>query len=141
MSQPHSVKTIGSYTYILSDQHRNRQNRNKSQWTINEVEEVNSFELMILKNYWVIDNNKGWSLHRENNSENYILGSSTENDSLQIAKFVDSSNNKNWHGYPVDYRKSVHDRPHISILEDWVNQGIIKKKDKARILLGKGRSI
>lgn len=141
MIQPHTVVNVGTHKYILSNHHRNKQNRNKSQWIINQTEEIESFKLMIDTNKWIVDNNKGWSLHRVNNTENRILGISTQNENVQIAKFVDSSNNQNWHGYPIDYRISIYDRPPSSILEDWVDQKIIKKKDKARILLGKDCSI
>lgn len=96
---------------------------------------------MIVKNNWVINNNKGWSLHRENRNTNSNIGVSVQNEFVQIAKFVDSSNNQQWHGYPIDYRMSVNDRPHIAILQNWVDQGIIKKRDKARILQGKGCKI
>ncbi len=141
MTQTHTIVNVGTYKYILSNHHRNRQNRDKSHWTINQTEEVESFRLMSTNKSWIVDNNKGWSIHRVNNYSNSILGVNTQNEDVQIAKFVDSSNNQQWHGYPVDYRKSVYDRPKSTILKDWVNQGIIKKTDMSKILNGKGCKI
>lgn len=139
MSQVHEVISVGRYKYILANHHRNRQNNDKSLWTITQNEELESFKLMS-NNSWIVDDNKGWSIHRVNYS-NEILGVSTQKESVQIAKFVDSSNNLEWHGYPVDYRKSVYDRPQSTILKDWVNQGIIKRADMSKILKGKGCTI
>ncbi|MFL0361674.1 hypothetical protein ACH0BF_01480 [Pseudobacillus sp. 179-B 2D1 NHS] len=139
MPQTHNVINVGRYKYILANHHRNRQNSNKSLWTITQTEEVESFRLLCM-NSWIVDNDKGWSIHRINNS-NRILGRSTQNDDVQIAKFVDSSNNQQWHGYPVDYRKSMHDRPKSKILKDWVRKGIIKRADMSKILRGKGCTI
>lgn len=131
--------SMEEHKYILANHHRNGQNSNKSLWTITRDEEVESFILMYTNN-WIANNNKGWSLHRVNYS-NEILGLSTQKENVQIAKFVDSSNNLQWHGYPVDYRKSVHDRPTAEILKDWVGKRIIKRADMSKILQGKGCTI
>jgi len=139
MPQTHTTVSIGRYKYILANHHRNRQNSDKSRWTISKTEEVESFRLMSTNN-WIEETSKGWSIHRVN-YVNEILGVSTQNEEVQIAKFVDSSNNLQWHGYPVDYRKSVHDRPNSKILKDWVNQGIIKRSHMSKILKGKDCTI
>lgn len=139
MAQTHTIVDVGRYRYILANHHRNRQNNNKSLWSITQTEEVESFRLMSI-NSWIVDDNKGWSIHRVNLS-NRILGVSPQNENVQIAKFVDSSNNQKWHGYPVDYRKSLQDRPKTTILKDWVEKEIIKRADMAKILQGKGCTI
>lgn len=139
MRTTNELISIEEHKYILANHHRNRQNSNKSLWTITQDEEVESFRLMYINN-WIVNNNKGWSLHRVNYL-NEILGLSTQQKNVQIAKFVDSSNNSQWHGYPVDYRKSVYDRPTADILKDWVGKRIIKRADMSKILQGKGCTI
>ncbi|WP_154990421.1 hypothetical protein [Priestia megaterium] len=139
MRQTHTTVDVGKHKYILASHHRNKQNNNKSLWTITPAEEVESFKLMYTNN-WIIEKNKGWSIHRVGYT-NGVLGLSPQNEDVQIAKFVDSSNNLQWHGYPVDYRKSRHDRPESGILKNWVDQGIIKRTDMSKILRGKGCTI
>lgn len=139
MSNQHPIKIFKNYTYIFSNQHRIRQNNNKSIWQVNQNEEFDSFTLMCNEN-WIIDNVKGWSVHRVN-SRNEVLGINTRNEEVKIAKFLDSANNFQWHGYPIDYRFSVNDKPNAKILKQWVKDEIITKTQMRRILQGQGCEI
>jgi len=135
MVRPHTIRSINGKNYIFTNQHRTRQNTNKSLWTISEDDEFNSFSLMCDKD-WISDQYKGWSLHRVG-LVNDILGVNPKDEEVQIAKFVDSSQNSSWHGYPVDYRESVHDKPHNEVLQKWVDGDKITKKQMRKISQGK----
>jgi hypothetical protein len=135
----HQTKKYNDCTYIFSDQHRNLQNRNKSEWKISQDEEFNSFILMCDEN-WIFNEYKGWSLHRINSS-NEKLGKNRSREWVKIAKFVDSTKNSEWHGYPVDYRESIHDKPPTKILKEWVKKGIISKSQMGKIVDNRGCDI
>ncbi|MEA0553574.1 hypothetical protein U1P98_06555 [Lysinibacillus irui] len=135
----HQIIDTGNYKYILANHHRSRQNHNKSRWTINQNEEFSCFERM-MNNSWVNNNVKGWSLHRVN-GQNLVLGVSTRDEEVKIAKFVDSANITEWHGYPVDYRLSIHDKPDIKIIRDWFDKGYITKSQMRKISQGQGCDI
>lgn len=64
------------------------------------------------------------------------VGVNFHGESLVLGKFVDGIANGNWHGYPADYRRNPRDRPPISVLKSWVNQGHIKKHQHAKISRG-----
>lgn len=139
MARIHTTRNLNARNYIFTNQHRARQNANKSLWTITEDEEFNSFSLMCNQN-WILDQYKGWSLHRVG-SINDFLGVNPKNERVQIAKFVDSSKNSLWHGYPVNYRESVHDKPHNEVLQKWVDDKKITKVQMSKISRGKDLEI
>ncbi|MDT0173640.1 hypothetical protein Q9R23_11715 [Exiguobacterium sp. BRG2] len=123
--------------YIYTNQHRSLQNSDKSLWTISEVDELNCFQLMY-DNNWICDTYSGWSLHKVRSSNEYLGKSQPpKSEQVKIAKFVDSSKNSKWHGFPVDYRNSLNDRPKASILTKWVENRDITKPQMSKILRGK----
>lgn len=87
-----------------------------------------------------MNDNCHWSFHSEQNVA-LPIGKNIRNDNLFIAKYVDSSNSNNWHGYPVDPRRGGFDRPCTSILHEWVDLGIIDKTQARRIKEGKSCSL
>ena len=119
--------------YMFVEQHR-KQNAVKSKWIISFAEEHTCFSLAY-NNRW-IDTNKGWGLHFLENRISQ-LGISRSGQRLFIAKFVDSTNNNVWHGYPADYVSNIHDRPATSVLSDWVDREYIDKTGMNRIISGK----
>lgn len=131
INKPVIVDNKTKYTSVI--QHRGKVNNNKSIWTINLVEEVDCFK----KSYssqWQL-NCKGWGLHIIQDRI-CVLGKNPEGENLKIAKFVDSSNDNSWHGYPADYRSNIQDRPTQHILEMWREEGIIKKHHMSKIRSG-----
>lgn len=135
MSKVHKkIKYKGS-TYIFSDQHRSASNRHKSIWTIDESKEFISFTLMYDQN-WIFEKYKGWSFHRVDSNKEF-LGLSPKREQVKIAKFVDSCENGEWHGFPIDYRYSVYDKPTTEILKEWVAKGEINKAQMRKISQGK----
>lgn len=139
MPNAHQTRIYNNCTYIFSDQHRNLQNCNKSEWKISQDEEFNSFILMCDEN-WILKEYKGWSLHRIN-SRNERLGKNRSREWVKIAKFVDSTRNSEWHGYPVDYRESIYDKPPTKILNEWVKKGIIRRSQMGKIVDNRGCDI
>lgn len=139
MSKIHKTTNYKGSTYIFSDQHRSAPNEHKSIWIIGELEEFNSFTLMYDEN-WIFEKYTGWSFHRVNSNKEF-LGLSPKQEQVKIAKFVDSCENGKWHGFPIDYRYSVHDKPTIKILREWECKGEITKAQMRRIAQGKDCSL
>lgn len=123
--------TNTSYTSVI--QHRGRVNGDKSRWTIQLVEELECFKLSFNSGWYT--NYIGWGLHVIQDRVE-VLGKNTEGEQLKIAKFVDSSRNGNWHGYPADYRSKIQDRPTQETLEKWRKDGLIKKHQIVKIRSG-----
>ena len=65
------------------------------------------------------------------------VGINVHRELLYFGKFVDGSVISGWHGYPADYRRRTQDRPPISVLKIWVNQGLLHKHHVAKISGGK----
>jgi hypothetical protein len=120
-------------TYTSVKQHRGRVNSDKSRWIIPMDEELECFELTYFKKWH--RNSIGWGLHILENRIT-VLGKNPEGEQLKLAKFVDSSKNNKWHGYPADYRCKIQDRPPQDILEKWRSEGLIKKHQIMKIRRG-----
>ncbi len=107
--------------YIHKIDHRNN-SKEKSQWTISQIEEQECFKCSLISN-WSEPAYTSWGLHFEDNKVVY-LGRSAENEPnlslLFIAKFVDSTQNNKWHGYPANPGgQKQQDIPPQSVLKDW----------------------
>ena len=122
------------YSYTIVSYHRNNSNPNKSKWTILEDEEIACF-LKSMREAWIFDK-VAWGLHL-NETEILQLGisSSPFNEILKCAKFV--CNQDNWHGYPADFMRNIHDKPHSNILNSWLDKKFITKSEMAKIKQGK----
>ncbi|MBP6038834.1 MAG: hypothetical protein KA523_01405 [Flavobacterium sp.] len=119
--------------YIISSQHRRRGNMNKSIWLIDFNEEVNCF-IESITNNWK-NGLEAWGLRYVNTNLN-VVGLSSMNDELKLAKFVDGNNTNVWHGYPANHMANSQDRPTTEILKNWVNDGYITKAKMNKIRQG-----
>jgi hypothetical protein len=120
--------------YYISSAHRNLVTADKSKWTISVNKEVECF-IEGQTSEWIEDN-FSWGLKFNGNALEEI-GVNTQNQVLKIAKFIDSSNNNIWHGYPADYIRKQQDRPSIAILSKWRERNIISKHHIVKIRQGK----
>ncbi|WP_294290843.1 hypothetical protein [uncultured Chryseobacterium sp.] len=127
------TKSKKDIKYIISSKHRETTNPQKSYWTVEYSEELTCFIDNYVKDYK--SNNLTWGLIQENNSLK-VLGKNTFKEELKLAKFIDSSKNNIWHGYPADYRRRNQDRPCSIILKKWVENSIITKSKMLKIRQG-----
>lgn len=132
----HSI-SVGSTIYRPSPAHRRRGNPNKSTWTIVVNDEVRCF-LTALRSGWCLDV-VGWGLHFDGQDRPAHLGLSTQGEAVKIAKFAKGANE--WHGYPIDYRRNIYDRPVFAVVSLWHRSGIIDKADMRRVLGGQPCSL
>lgn len=119
--------------YIISKDHRERK-PNKSFWIIKEPEEVECF-ITSLNNGWKLDN-LAWGFIRDGNNFK-VIGQDCKKTPLKIAKFIDSTNSKIWHGYPINTSGNPNDVPHQNILKLWKNSNIINKSEFNKLKQGK----
>jgi len=127
-----------TYTYIHKKDHRDK-TPEKSQWTISELEEQSCFVHGIQKNW----NNKSkfvsWGLHLDHLGKVVYLGITAPNEpeaqELFFAKFIDSSKNNCWHGYPANHRKQQ-DIPPEEVLNDWMENKYLPPAKIRKILKG-----
>jgi hypothetical protein len=124
--------------YVINPHHRNG-NKSKSQWTISEADEVESFS-SARKQGWILDE-KGWGLHMINNRPAWLGIAKDRTTQLFIAKFVGnpctgSSSGVEWHGYPADYRNNHHDIPEEGILRKWLSESTLSPAKVRKIAKG-----
>ena len=120
------------YFYTIVSYHRNNSNSSKSKWTILDNEEIACF-LKSMQETWVFDK-FAWGLHLIE-GEILQLGINPMKEILKCAKFV--QNEGIWHGYPADYMRNIHDKPHSNILNNWRDSNIITKSQMSKIKQGK----
>jgi hypothetical protein len=121
--------------YFFASQHRNHANAEKSQWQISMPEEIECF--IEAKSEGWAGNQCGWGLKLDADQNLEVLGTNTHHEHLKIAKFIDSSKNSIWHGYPADYIRKSQDRPNVEVLRSWKDKGVISKYHMTRIRGGK----
>jgi hypothetical protein len=124
-------------SYKVRSVHRRKGNSKKCIWTLNPKEEVDCFRdaasaKWLDANAWSIAKH-GWGLKVNANGGLEEVGISDQGESLKIAKFVDSSLNYEWHGYPADYSQRKQDKPPISVLADWKERRLITKTQMSKI--------
>jgi hypothetical protein len=122
--------------YKVKNDHRNPSLiAKKSQWIINEWDELILFAVAKHKG-WYISSKSGkyelWAIDIQGNNRAKI-GKDLNGD-LFIAKYITDANNE-WHGYPVAPRQF--DIPPQQVLDLWLEEGLIDKADKKRIIGGK----
>ena len=128
-----STQTSGEGNYIISSQHRRTGNPNKCIWTITFDEEVNCF-IHALRSNWK-KGKKAWGVKAIGGTLQ-VVGLNPGSKELKLAKFVDATNNKVWHGYPADYMSKAQDRPDTNILKAWVENGYLTKAKMSKIRQG-----
>jgi hypothetical protein len=119
--------------YVINPHHRNG-NKNKSQWTISEVDEIKCFDLA--KGRGWLDAEKGWGLHILGNQPMWLGIAQDRTTLLFIAKFVGSAFNSEWHGYPTDYRNNHHDIPDEVVLRKWLAESGLSAAKVRKIARG-----
>lgn len=103
----------------------------KSQWTISEAAERQSF-LDTMINNW-IEQGWGWGIHTPGGVV-AILGVDRDHSTeVFISRF--DYNSGEWHGYPVNY-KNVQQRPPGAVLRDWVAKTFLAKAQMRKIVKG-----
>jgi len=129
---PHEIDK--NTKYIIHPDHRNN-TRDKSQWTISPDVEIGVFTYS-LNNSWLIKQD-GWGLYLNGNTV-LILGHSSDNQrSLFIARFIDSTNKQEWHGYPADHVRRNSDIPAVELLQTWMTNGYLRPAKVSKIVRGK----
>jgi hypothetical protein len=124
--------------YAHNPLHRNR-TRGKSQWTIDELAELESFRRS-LNRAWLMSN-VGWGLHFENNKVTY-LGIAEDNiRRVFVAKFINDEPNSTWHGYPADHQRNQQDIPARIILKDWLDRSILSPPKIRKLARGQPCSL
>lgn len=114
---------IHSLKYVINPKHRqNFAKADCTQWTITTDDELLCFEHSVMHNYLCNSTCYWWIVDKETCER---LGK-TDLDNAYIAKFV-VDNNATWHGYPVTGKREG-DIPDSTILTNWGNSGIVKKK-------------
>lgn len=120
--------------YFFSPLHRPPVSPDKSKWEISLEQEINCFTSSHRLGW--IELNLVWGIIICNNKLEKI-GTNGHNESLKIAKYIDSSNSKIWHGYPADYVRKAQDRPSTDVLLKWQKDKIIQKHQLLKIRQGK----
>ena len=136
MNQKFTV--LPGITYIHKKDHRDK-TPEKSQWTIFEAEERSCFVHGIKNNWNTPQKFVSWGLHFNDQGKVAYLGETAskepESQELFFAKFIDSSENNCWHGYPANHRKQQ-DRPPGKVLISWREKGYLSKKQTTNIQKG-----
>jgi hypothetical protein len=113
------------YTHKVD--HRNN-SPEKSQWIITEAEERECFKCFF-ESCFDAQERISWGLYFKDDKIDY-LGKTAQNEPnfslLFIAKFIDSTKNQKWHGYPANPGgKKQQDIPHDFILKEWGNKNYL----------------
>lgn len=120
-------------SYLIYPPHRNG-HHNKSQWRLNEDDELACFRKAYENECCV--GHVGWGLHMVSGVAE-TLGVSIHKEELKIAKFVDSNKNSLWHGYPADYRRKRQDVPSDSVLQKWIQLNLIDRRQAVKLKGGR----
>ena len=120
-------------SYSHHPHHRNGHNQ-KSQWTIQELEERSVFENALHEGWG--SQFCLWGLHRPDNIIEY-LGSSASvcgHRDLFVAKFVNKNGQNSWHGYPADHQRTKYDIPDTQVLNTWMQSGLLSAPKIRKIM-------
>ena len=114
--------------YIHKMDHRDQSDK-KSQWLISTDAERECF-VNAIHAKWDLPQHNCWGLHFKDEKVSY-LGTTAKSEpklrQLFIAKFIDSSQNNKWHGYPADpCAEKRQDIPPTSVLNDWLQKKYLR---------------
>ena len=125
--------------YLPSKKHRGKPSQHKSTWTFSVEAELACF-CQAWSHEWGSKNGNLWG-HRSTGGKLECLGSSLGQNGhkrdLCLAKFVKSSYNSPWHGYPADHVAKHQDRPPQPLLRRWMEDDLLSKKQFSRIVRGR----
>lgn len=121
--------------YGIHLDHRN-QTPQKSQWTIDEPAEIDSF-CLACQSGWLV-NTQGWGLHvaGAGSGPDYLGLNDAGNMQLFVARFVDGNSNGQWHGYPMDHIRRPQDRPPDTVKDSWIAGGYLPAAKVRKIAKG-----
>lgn len=124
-------------SYIIVSYHRGNPTVDKSVWDNNCVDyhgEVQCFINALNRNWTNVKGNKRfcWGIRYLNRVQKVGTGTEPEKKTLYIAQFKNELDNRQWHGYPVDYTNSNYKVP-SNVLECWEESNIISKSQKSRM--------
>ena len=131
---PFFPNVVSSQNYTIKLDHRNK-SKEKSQWTISHQDEVNVFVNAYTCN-WIYKDN-AWGVFFDNENINYLGVAQDHSTQVFIAKFVNDTNQIDWHGYPADYQLHSQDIPDEAILNYWLIHNILPKSKINKIARGK----
>ncbi|MGI0489474.1 hypothetical protein ACN4EK_29010 [Pantanalinema rosaneae CENA516] len=117
--------------YKIRSVHRRHGNFEKCIWTISPQEEVGCFQVAASEEW--LEATEGWGVKINAEGRLEQIGVSEQDEVLKIAKFVDSSSTREWHGYPADFRRRQQDKPSERVLIAWKNRGLINKTKMSKI--------
>jgi hypothetical protein len=123
--------------YLIHPHHRDG-TLIKSQWIINESEEVECFKKSI-NNNWNYQN-CCWGLYFENSKIAYLGLSAKNRKKIFIAKFINNDSN-DWHGYPIDPQYNNADIPNTSVLNIWLTSDYLTAAKIRKISRGQSCSL
>jgi hypothetical protein len=103
----------------------------KSKWTIGASEERDVFVNTKTQNW--IQLSEGWGLHIVEGRVAYLGIAQDRARQLFVAKFVNSSQNQSWHGYPADHQRHVKDIPSEFVLRKWLDGGLLSPQKIAKL--------
>lgn len=143
MNTEHKLHFSGLDVYYIHHPHHRNDNVHKSQWIISQAKERKCFEhiLQLIYQYGWGKDSCCWGLYIVEGRAKY-LGRSAKNSpaperQLFIAKFVDSSSNDRWHGYPSDHVLNAEDIPTPELLQYWMERGYLSASKIRKVAGGK----
>jgi hypothetical protein len=125
-------------TYGVHPHHRNGMRR-KSQWTISEDQERGVFVDARDKN-WILQD-IGWGLKIVEGRVAYLGVAQNHITQLFVAKFVNGNRKQSWHGYPADHQRHTQDIPNETMLQRWLDDGVLPPQKIAKLQRGKPCSL
>lgn len=125
---------VQNTNYLIHPHHRNR-NPEKSQWTVTHQEELQSFTRALAAE-WTVDS-FGWGVHVVNGVASYLGIAVDKTTSLIIAKFIKDGVMNQWHGYPANHVENQQDIPPESVVNKWLNEGVLPTAKISKISKGK----
>ncbi len=131
---PFFPNVVSNQNYTIKLDHRNK-SKEKSQWTISHQDEVKVFINAYTRN-WIYKDN-AWGVFFDNRNINYLGVAQDHFTQVFIAKFVNDTNQTDWHGYPADYQLHSQDIPDEAILNDWLIHNVLPKSKINKIARGK----
>jgi hypothetical protein len=113
---------VAGVEYGCHPDHRNG-NHHKSQWTISQREEVQSFTHSHTQAWFI--GSRGWGLHIANGVPEYLGVAVDRSRRLFVARFVDGNADQKWHGYPADHQNKANDRLPEELKRLWLQDNVL----------------
>ena len=122
MSGVNFSPVLNGIQYGCHPAHRNR-SPDKSQWTIEPLEEIACF-IHTHQQGWIVGT-RAWGLHLINGNPRYLGTTHDRARILFVARFEDGTSSNQWHGYPADHQTKTNDRLPEEIKELWTRNRVL----------------